>query len=112
MLADTDDRRLLDPAALRDEWAINYSLRLLPKLNVQRFAVGDPSWRQQAELPAGQAWWSGEVAYEGTSQRGGGVDSRPIGAGRMTAIHLKRPLPGRSAVPDVRYQWTRPPSQT
>jgi hypothetical protein len=62
VLAGAHDRRLLDPAALREEWVINYSLRLLPKLNVQRFAVGDPSWWQHAELPAGQAWWSGEVA--------------------------------------------------
>lgn len=62
LLAGSDHRRLLDTAALRDEWAINYPLRLLPKLNVQRFAVGDPSWWQQAELPSGQAWWSGEVA--------------------------------------------------
>lgn len=62
LLAGADDRRLLDPAALREEWAINYPLRLLPKLNVQRFAVGDPSWWQYAELPARQAWWSGEVA--------------------------------------------------
>ncbi|SDR15343.1 type IV toxin-antitoxin system AbiEi family antitoxin [Paraburkholderia tuberum] len=62
LLAGTDDRRLLDPAALREEWAINHLLRLLPKLNVQRFAVGDPSWWQHAELPAGQAWWGGEVA--------------------------------------------------
>jgi hypothetical protein len=62
LLAGTDDRRLLDPGALADEWAINYPLRLLPKLNVQRFAAADPSWWQHAELPAGQAWWSGEVA--------------------------------------------------
>jgi hypothetical protein len=62
LLAGTDDRRLLDPAALSDEWAINYPLRLLPKLNVQRFAIADPSWWQHAELPAGQAWWGGEVA--------------------------------------------------
>ncbi|MFP3710298.1 type IV toxin-antitoxin system AbiEi family antitoxin, partial [Paraburkholderia sp. SIMBA_009] len=62
LLAGTDDRRLLDPAALRQEWAINYPLRLLPKLNVQRFAVADPSWWQHAGLPAGQAWWGGEVA--------------------------------------------------
>ncbi|NKJ50424.1 hypothetical protein CIC12_27620 [Burkholderia sp. SG-MS1] len=62
LLAGTDDRRLLDPAAFREEWAINYPLRLLPKLNVQRFAVGDPSWWEHAELPAGQAWWGGEVA--------------------------------------------------
>lgn len=62
LLAGTDDRRLLDPAALREEWAINYSLRLLPKLNAQRFAADDPSWWQHAELPVGQAWWSGEVA--------------------------------------------------
>lgn len=62
LLAGTDDRRLLDPAALREEWTINYPLRLLPKLNVQRFAADDPSWWQHAELPAGQAWWSGEVA--------------------------------------------------
>ncbi|NKJ49145.1 hypothetical protein CIC12_20885 [Burkholderia sp. SG-MS1] len=62
LLAGTNDRRLLDPAAFREEWAINYPLRLLPKLNVQRFAVSDPSWWQHAELPAGQAWWGGEVA--------------------------------------------------
>ncbi|NLP63996.1 type IV toxin-antitoxin system AbiEi family antitoxin [Paraburkholderia sacchari] len=62
LLAGTEDRRLIDPAALREEWAINYSLRLLPKLNAQRFAIDDPAWWQRAELPAGQAWWSGEVA--------------------------------------------------
>ncbi|MEZ0190864.1 type IV toxin-antitoxin system AbiEi family antitoxin [Ralstonia solanacearum] len=62
LLAGTAGRRLLDPAVLREEWSINYPLRLLPKLNVQRFAAGDPSWWQHAELPAGQAWWSGEVA--------------------------------------------------
>jgi len=62
LLAGADDRRLLDPGALREEWTINYPLRLLPKLNVQRFAAGDPLWWQHAELPAGQAWWSGEVA--------------------------------------------------
>ncbi|KVE44180.1 hypothetical protein WS69_21030 [Burkholderia sp. BDU5] len=60
--AGTADRRLVDPAALMDEWVINYPLRLLPKLNVQRFAVGDPSWWQHAELPTGQMWWGGEVA--------------------------------------------------
>ncbi|SDI16766.1 type IV toxin-antitoxin system AbiEi family antitoxin [Paraburkholderia phenazinium] len=62
LLAGTDDRRLLDPAALREEWAINYPLRLLPKLNAQRLSIGDPSWWQHAALPAGQAWWGGEVA--------------------------------------------------
>ena len=62
LLAGTEDRRFLDPAALREEWAINYPLRLLPKLNVQRFAVDNPSWWQHAELPAGQAWWGAEVA--------------------------------------------------
>ena len=62
LLAGTDDRRLLDPVALREEWAINYPLRLLPKLNVQRFAAGDSSWWEHAELPGRQAWWSGEVA--------------------------------------------------
>lgn len=62
LLAGTDDRRLLDPAALGDEWAINYPLRLLPKLGAQRFAADDPAWWQRAELPAAHAWWSGEVA--------------------------------------------------
>jgi hypothetical protein len=62
LLIGADDRRWLDPAALREEWAINYALRLLPKLNLQRFAVEDPSWWQHADLPAGKAWWSGEVA--------------------------------------------------
>ncbi|HVE11247.1 MAG TPA: type IV toxin-antitoxin system AbiEi family antitoxin [Paraburkholderia sp.] len=62
LLAGTDSRRILDPAALREEWAISYPLRLLPKLNGQRFTAGDPSWWRHAELPAGQAWWSGEVA--------------------------------------------------
>lgn len=62
LLAGSDDRRLLDPAALRQEWAINFPLRLLPKLNVRRFTAEDPAWWQQAELPAAHAWWSGEVA--------------------------------------------------
>ncbi|AKZ28314.1 MULTISPECIES: type IV toxin-antitoxin system AbiEi family antitoxin [Ralstonia solanacearum species complex] len=62
LLTGTDNRRLLDLAVLREEWTINYPLRLLPKLNMQRFAAGDPSWWQHVELPAGLAWWSGEVA--------------------------------------------------
>jgi hypothetical protein len=62
LLAGTAERRLLDPAALGDEWVIGYPLRLLPKLNAQRFTAGDPSWWERADLPAGQAWWSGEVA--------------------------------------------------
>ena len=62
LLAGTDARHLLDPAALRQEWAINFPLRLLPKLNVQRFTAEDPSWWQRAELPKAHAWWSGEVA--------------------------------------------------
>ncbi|CAB3677969.1 type IV toxin-antitoxin system AbiEi family antitoxin [Paraburkholderia rhynchosiae] len=62
VLAGADGRRLLDPAALREAWTINYPLRLLPKLNVQRFGVGDPLWWQHAELPARQAWRSGKVA--------------------------------------------------
>jgi hypothetical protein len=62
LLAGANRRRLLDPAALREEWAINYALRLLPKLRVQRFSAEDPSWWKRARFPADQAWWSGEVA--------------------------------------------------
>jgi hypothetical protein len=55
-------RRLLDVDGLRDEWVTGYPLRLLPKLNVQRFSAAEPSWWEAAEIPAGRAWWGGEVA--------------------------------------------------
>jgi hypothetical protein len=55
-------RRLLDPERLRDEWVTNYPLRLLPKLNAQRFTAQDSSWWESAEIPAGKAWWGAEVA--------------------------------------------------
>jgi hypothetical protein len=66
-------RRLLDPERLRDEWVTNYPLRLLPKLNAQRFAAQDASWWESADLPAGRAWWGGEV---GASRLTG--QARPI----------------------------------
>lgn len=59
LLTGTDNRRLLDLAVLREEWTINYPLRLLPKLNMQRFAAGDPSWWQHVELPRD---WHGGAA--------------------------------------------------
>jgi hypothetical protein len=55
-------RRFLDPERLRDEWVMNYPLRLLPKLNAQRFTAQDPSWWESAELAAARAWWGAEVA--------------------------------------------------
>jgi hypothetical protein len=55
-------RRFLDPERLRDEWVTNYPLRLLPKLNAQRFTAQDPSWWESAEIPAGKAWWGAEIA--------------------------------------------------
>jgi len=55
-------RRFLDPERLRDEWVTNYPLRLLPKLNAQRFTAQDSSWWESAEFAAGNAWWGAEVA--------------------------------------------------
>lgn len=55
-------RRFLDPETLRDEWVTNYPLRLLSKLNAQRFTAQDSSWWENAEIPAGQAWWGAEIA--------------------------------------------------
>jgi hypothetical protein len=55
-------RRILDRKALRDEWLISYPLRLLPKLNTQRFTAPDPLWWEGAQISAGAAWWGGEIA--------------------------------------------------
>jgi|SRR5471032_232553 len=55
-------RRFLDHERLRDEWVTNYPLRLLPKLNAQRFTAQDSSWWESAEIPVGKAWWGAEVA--------------------------------------------------
>jgi hypothetical protein len=62
-------RRLLDPAALREEWLTNYPIRLRPKLRIQRFSAPDPSWWERAEIPAGEGWWGGEVAVWKTTRQ-------------------------------------------
>jgi hypothetical protein len=65
LLTDKDgrhSRRFLDHERLRDEWVTNYPLRLLPKLNAQRFTAQDSSWWESAEIPVGKAWWGAEVA--------------------------------------------------
>jgi hypothetical protein len=62
-------RHLLNPGTLRDEWVTNYPIRLMPKLNVQRFTAQDPTWWEKASIPAGQAWWGGEVAASASTRQ-------------------------------------------
>jgi len=56
-------RRFLEQERLFDEWAINYPIRLRPKLHARRFAAENADWWRDAELPA-DALWGGEVAAE------------------------------------------------
>lgn len=55
------NRRLLEPARLLEEWAINYPIKLRPKLNERRFRAPDQNWWQKARL-TDVALWGGEVA--------------------------------------------------
>ncbi len=59
-----DDRRLLEPRRLFDEWVANYPIKLRPKLNPRRFRAATPDWWQQLDATAYGALWGGEVAAE------------------------------------------------
>jgi hypothetical protein len=55
------NRHLLEPTRLLDEWVTNFPIRLRPKLNPRRFRAPDLDWWQQGNLPYG-GHWGGEVA--------------------------------------------------
>ncbi|MRV74916.1 hypothetical protein GJ700_24690 [Duganella sp. FT92W] len=55
-------RKLLEPMRLLDEWAINYPSVLRPKLLRRRFSPPDREWWMQESLADCAAVWGGEVA--------------------------------------------------
>ena len=59
-----DDRRLLEPQRLFEEWVTNYPLRLRPKLHAKRFRAATPDWWQCTDVTAYGAQWGGEIAAE------------------------------------------------
>ncbi|MFP5390644.1 MAG: type IV toxin-antitoxin system AbiEi family antitoxin, partial [Gammaproteobacteria bacterium] len=61
-------RQLLAPQRLLDEWALNYPIRLKPKLNSQRFSIPNQDWWVHEQLEGVDAVWGGEVAAERVTQ--------------------------------------------
>lgn len=57
-------RKLLEPQRLVEEWVLNYSVALRPKLNPRRFSSPDPHWWRDVDVQALHAVWGGEVAAE------------------------------------------------
>lgn len=59
-----ENRHLLQPEKLLQEWVINYPTRLRPKLRPQRFRAPDRDWWKSAEISRHHAQWGGEVAAD------------------------------------------------
>lgn len=56
------NRRLLEPIRLFEEWATNYPIKLRPKLNPRRFTAQNKDWWKNAKLTDMGAYWGGEIA--------------------------------------------------
>jgi hypothetical protein len=56
------DRVLLERQKLVQEWAINYPIKLRPKLNPRRFRTPAIDWWKEVDITKYGAQWGGEVA--------------------------------------------------
>lgn len=56
--------KFIEHKRLIDEWAINYPVRLRPKLNAKRFSAADPNWWKAIDVLRYEGQWGGEVAAE------------------------------------------------
>lgn len=59
-----DEKRLLNPDRLMQEWAAFYPVKLRPKLNARRFRAPHPDWWKNVDLAEYEARWGGEVAAD------------------------------------------------
>ncbi|MGS0740868.1 type IV toxin-antitoxin system AbiEi family antitoxin [Glaciimonas sp. GG7] len=59
-----NDRQLLDPSRLLDEWVTNYPTTLRSKLHARRFRAPDPDWWKDVHFDGGDISWGGEVAAQ------------------------------------------------
>ncbi|MES2047009.1 MAG: type IV toxin-antitoxin system AbiEi family antitoxin [Pseudomonadota bacterium] len=57
-------RRLLEPAQLSTEWAINFPIILRPKLKARQFRAPDPDWWKELKPDGIDMAWGGEVAAQ------------------------------------------------
>ena len=58
------NRRILEPVRLFEEWVTNYPVKLRPTLNPRRFRAQDADWWKTAQLNELGAVWGGEVAAD------------------------------------------------
>ncbi|WP_243286690.1 type IV toxin-antitoxin system AbiEi family antitoxin [Geothrix terrae] len=56
------ERRWVDRDRAMKAWALNYPLRLRPKLNPRRYRATDDTWWHQVDPAAFGGYWGGEVA--------------------------------------------------
>ncbi|MEB0164718.1 type IV toxin-antitoxin system AbiEi family antitoxin, partial [Glaciimonas sp. CA11.2] len=59
-----NDRKLLDPSRLLNEWVINYPITLRPKLNPRRFRSPDTNWWKDMQFDGLDVCWGGEVGAQ------------------------------------------------
>ena len=59
-----EDKRMLDPRRLAEEWALLYPVRLRPKLLRGRYTAADAAWWEKARLDPDRAVFGGEVAAD------------------------------------------------
>lgn len=59
-----DQRRIVEPERLFEEWVTNYPIRLRPKLNPKRFRAATLDWWRQLDATEYGAMWGGEVAAD------------------------------------------------
>jgi hypothetical protein len=60
----SDEKRLLDPRRLAEEWTLLYPVRLRPKLLRGRYRAPDAAWWEKARIPEGRGVFGGEVAAD------------------------------------------------
>ena len=59
-----DNRVLVQPEKLTQEWVTNYPIKLRPKLNPQRFRANNTDWWKNLDVRYYNAQWGGEVAAD------------------------------------------------
>ena len=90
------NRRILDPVRLFEEWVTNYPVKLRPTLNPRRFRAQDADWWKTAQLNELGAVWGGEVAADHLTKlppTGHRYDIRPTRVGSKPADPVGREAP-------------------
>ena len=106
-------RQIRDYPRMVKEWAFNYTRKLRPKLNPQRFRSGDDAWWGDADIVKAGGAWGGEVAadqythYLHPTKATIYVDPQPNARAKIVQSYRLRPDPAGDIEVIDRF-WTFP----